>query len=228
MSSSKEACARLMSLTVHELRTPASVVGGYLRMLQRDSEPLSDRHRKLVDEAEKSCARLVAIVAELSDVSKLDSGAIALAQQPFDVFAALADVASSVHEGEDRGVRLELRGEASGARVTGDLTRVQNAFGAIFKAILREQGSACTVVVDRRREQADGLSSAVIVVAEGSNVQEQYDTRVPFDEKRGGMGLALPLARRVIEGHGGRMESPAGDAGRRVVIVTLPLRESDL
>ena len=64
----------LLSLAVHEFRTPASVVGGYLRMLQRDSESFTDRQRKMIDEAEKSCARLVALIAELSDVSKLDAG----------------------------------------------------------------------------------------------------------------------------------------------------------
>src|SRR5262245_20581185 len=50
---------QLISLAVHEFRTPASVVGGYLRMLQRDPEnPLTDRQRKMVEEAEKSCTRL--------------------------------------------------------------------------------------------------------------------------------------------------------------------------
>jgi signal transduction histidine kinase len=62
-----------------------------------------------------------------------------------------------------------------------------------------------------------------------------------FDEKRGGMGLALPLARRVIEGHGGRIAAPAPVPGpeagatpdllaadpvaRGSAIITLPLTE---
>src|SRR5215467_5459928 len=82
-----EGYARLLSLAVHEFRTPASVVAGYLRMLQRDADtPLAPRHRKMVDEAEKSCARLVAIVAELSEISKLDAGLITLTSERFDVF----------------------------------------------------------------------------------------------------------------------------------------------
>ena len=52
----------LLSLAVHEFRTPRQVVGGYLRMLQRDGGgPLTDRQRHMIDEAEKSCARLVAL-----------------------------------------------------------------------------------------------------------------------------------------------------------------------
>jgi len=52
----EESYPKLISLAVHELRAPASVVGGYLRMLQRDTEsPLTDRQRQIVDQAEKSC-----------------------------------------------------------------------------------------------------------------------------------------------------------------------------
>ena len=46
--------SQLLSLAVHEFRTPTSVVGGYLRMLQRDTDStLSDRQRKMIEEAEK-------------------------------------------------------------------------------------------------------------------------------------------------------------------------------
>ena len=206
---------RLISLAVHELRTPASVVGGYLRMLQRDSDaPLSERQRKMVDEAEKSCARLVTLIAALSEVGKLDEGAITMTRRPTDLFPLVADVAVSVHEAAERGVRLEVRGAEAGAVLSGDEDRLRAAFGAIFHAILREKAGPCTVVLERRLAH-DGGKSAIIIVAEESGVQAAYDAPAgPFDEKRGGVGLSLPLARRVIEAHGGRLWSPAnGSAG---------------
>jgi hypothetical protein len=75
---------------------------------------------------------------------------------------------------------------------------------------------------------------AVVTVSENSTVQDAYERpRQAFDEKRGGMGLALPLARRVFEGHAGRLSSPqsapghAGDdpVSRGSAIVELPLTE---
>src|SRR6476660_1592967 len=194
--------AQLLSLAVHELRTPASVVGGYLRMLQRDTEsPLSERQRKMIDEAEKSCGRLVALIAELSELSKLDAGQITLGRQSLDVFTLVAEVAGLVHEAKDRQVLLEVRGRKRGAAMTGDSARLRTAFDAIFRAILREKAGPATVIAERRIETRKGRSTAVFVVAEEASVQAAYDReRGPFDEKRGGMGLALPLARRVIEG----------------------------
>jgi signal transduction histidine kinase len=225
--------ARLLSLAVHELRTPASVVGGYLRMLQRDTEPpLTERQRKMIDEAEKSCKRLVTLVAELSEVSKLDAGLVTLAEQPLDLFILVAEVANGVQEGGDREVRLEVRGEAAGAPMTGDASRLGTALHSIFTAILREQPAACTVVADRRLETKRGATSAVIVVAESKAIQATYDSIAgPFNDHRGGLGLALPIARRLIEGHGGQLSAPStGDgldhhsAGRGAAIITFPLR----
>jgi signal transduction histidine kinase len=223
----------LISLAVHEFRTPAAVVAGYLRMLLRDTEtPLAERHRRMVEEAEKSCARIVGIVAELSDVGKLDSGAIALARDPIDLFSLVADVAEHVQEAKDREVRLVLRGRSEGARVRGDAPRLRAAYDAIFRAILREKAGPATVVAERRLEQIEGTSSAVVVVAEEASVQAAYERPAgPFDDRRGGLGLALPLARRVIEGLGGRLWAPAARDGaddplaRGTAIVSLPIQE---
>jgi signal transduction histidine kinase len=178
-------------------------------MLQKDQEPpMSERQRRMIDEAEKSCARLVAIVAELSDIGKLDSGSVKLAQQPLDLFSLVEKVAELVHEAEERDVHLKLIGPSNGATITGDTTRLRTAIDAIFRAILR--------------------------VGDEGRVQEAYDQEPgPFDDKRGGLGLALPLARRVIEGHGGRIWSPANTSGsidspdplsRGSAIISFPLR----
>jgi len=227
-TSSVQGYPQLLSLAVHEFRTPASVVGGYLRMLQRDTEqPLSDRQRKMVDEAEKSCARLVALIAELSEIGKLDAGMIALARQPLDVFELVAEVAERVHEAKDRDVHLALDGDAAGAPMAGDAGRLGSTFDAIFRAILREKAGPSTVVVHRRRAPIDGQTCAIVVVAERESVQAAYDAPSgAFDDKRGGLGLALPLARRVVEGHGGRIWSPAApDLARGSIVVALPLTE---
>jgi signal transduction histidine kinase len=214
VDSSKNPYPSLLSLAVHEFRTPASVVGGYLRMLQKDQDPpMSERQRRMIDEAEKSCSRLVAIVAELSDIGKLDSGAVKLGSSRLELFSLIEKVAELVHEGEERDVRLKLIGPSDGASMTGDLARLRTAFDAIFRAILREKPGPARVIAERRLTTRDGQPSAQIIIADEGRVQEAYDRAPgPFDDRRGGLGLALPLARRVIEGHGGSIWSPAAAA----------------
>lgn len=233
MDPSKNPYPPLLSLAVHEFRTPASVVGGYLRMLQKDQDPpMSERQRRMIDEAEKSCARLVAIVAELSDIGKLDGDGMRLAQQPVEVFSLIGKVAELVHESSDRDVHLKLSGPSDGAHITGDATRLTKAIDALFRAILREKSGPLTVLAERRLETRDGTPHATLIVADEGSVQEAYDREpAPFDDNRGGMGLALPLARRVIEGLGGRIWSPGGSGAsdssdplaRGSVIISFPL-----
>jgi signal transduction histidine kinase len=199
-------------------------------MLQRDGEPaLSGRQRHMVDEAEKSCARLVAIVGELSDIAKLDAGSLALARQPIDLFALVDEAASRVESIADRDVHLAVRGDSTGARISGDSGRLAKALEAIFRAIVREHAGPATVVAERRFDTVNGVRRAVVIVSEESRVQAAYAAQPgEFDEKRGGLGLALPLARRVVEGHGGQLWSPRsavdGDAlARGAILVAVPV-----
>jgi len=228
----------LLTLAAHEFRTPASVVGGYLRMLQRDSDgPLTERQQKMISEAEKSCARVVEIVAQLSEIGKLDAGTAAVNVQPFDLFQVVDEVARTVDEGRDRDVHLSVAGDKTGAPMHGDLTRFRTAFASLFRSVLREQGAACTIVVARLRAAGADGGSAIITVAQEKDLQRVRDAAPgAFDEFRGGLGLALPIARRVIERHGGKIWSPAletsaaGSASdqpsRGAFVVALPFQES--
>jgi hypothetical protein len=134
-----------------------------------------------------------------------------------------------VRRPEDREVRLKVHGLEAGALMPGDAIRLRSTFDAVFRSILRERVGTCTIVADRRLETRDGRPCAVTVVAEEANVQDAYDRAPgPLDEHRGGMGLALPLARRVIEGHGGRIWSPAAAVdndplARGSAIISLPI-----
>ena len=239
VESRKPSYPQLLSQAVHELRTPLSVVGGYLRMLKGDAQSLNERQLKMIDEAEKSCARLVSIAAELSEVGRMDAGDIKLARAPIDAFAIVDEVAALVHEAKDRKVRLEVRGPSKGATMSGDATRLRTAFGAIFRAILREKPGDCTVVAERRIERVDGRASAILIIADDGSVQAAYDREPePFYEKRGGTGLSLQFARRVVEAHGGRVlapmpldepepgQEPKDPLWRGSAVISLPITES--
>src|SRR5688572_31266690 len=74
---------KVLSLAVHEFRTPLTVVAGYLRMLSTDRVgPLSDSQRRVIDEAERSCGRLSSLLSEVSEVAHFHQGRLTFMRSP--------------------------------------------------------------------------------------------------------------------------------------------------
>src|SRR5688572_33310760 len=101
---------RLLSLAVHEFRTPVTVVAGYIRMLLKDrAGPLSDQQRRLLEEAEKSCSRLTALLTEVSDLSNLEGGTAPFNRQMADLNKALREAVEQQPPLPDRDVAIDLQ-----------------------------------------------------------------------------------------------------------------------
>lgn len=224
MTDQREHCARLLSLAVHELRTPTAVVSGYLRMVFcYFGDGLTDQQRKLLEEGEKACGALSRLLADFSDLSRLEQGVLPLTREMLPLDALLSDVASSVQEGADRGLTLEVDAEADLA-VEADRARLSEAVGSLMAAVLRERIEGARVVAVAR-PGGEPLSALVAIGdadTAASLLEDPEARRQPFDEYRGGLGFRLPAAARIIEAHGGRLASPVAERGRLSIVMTLP------
>jgi len=228
MSFETESLPDLLAMTVHELRTPLAVVSGYLRMLAREQGgPLTDKQKKIVAEAERSCDRLTTLVADVRELARLYEDKRPPAEQDVDLMALLAELATNMHEGRDRGVRLEVRGPDRPVIVKGDRARLSAALHTLMYAALRERGEPGAILAQCSTiDNADGIRSVVVAFGPPEMVPE-LTARAPgetrlFQEYRGGLGMALPMARLVIERHGGAVWSI--DGVRAASALRLPLR----
>jgi signal transduction histidine kinase len=218
---------RALSLAAHEFRTPVTVVAGYLRMvLKEQAGPLNERQRKMLEEAERACARLGALVAEMSDLGRLEAHELAMARQDIDMNGLATELASDMHEGDDRGVRIEVTPADHPLVVSGDRVRMKTAVNTLMRAAVRERGEPGIIVAECSATNFEGTTWAVLAIGDASliaSLRECRRTTNDFNEwKNGGLGLALPVARRVIEAHGGAVWSST-DAGAASAL-RLPLR----
>jgi signal transduction histidine kinase len=220
---------RLLSLSVHEFRTPITVVAGYIRMLLKDrAGPLSEQQRRLLEEAEKSCGRLSSLVAEMSELANLEAATSAFNQSSVDLVALLSDAVTGLPAMPDRDVTVEVSAGNGCLTIKGDPVRLKSAFSAVLTAVRRELVTSDRLCVRHQLRDDDGRHVAWIALGDADLVSrlEQADPASldPFDEWRGGCGLSLAIARRVFAAHQGRVWSASPNA-RAGAVVMLPCHD---
>jgi signal transduction histidine kinase len=218
---------KLLSLSVHEFRTPMTVVSGYIRMLLKDrAGPITDQQRRLLEEAEKSCVRLSALLSEMSELGALEGGTASVHRSEQDLSGLLAEAVSALPVVADREITVTLETPAESPRIHGDPARLKAALGAVIHALRRELVTSTELLVRLQRHSHDGPAAAWIAIADADHI-EAYAAAKPsalttFDEWRGGVGLSLAVARRVIDAHGGSIWSPA-DGVKAGAVISLPV-----
>jgi signal transduction histidine kinase len=96
----------------------------------------------------------------------------------------------------------------------------------VLIALRRELITSTTLAVRERTAERDGQTTSWIAIADPEHlakvVAAEESALGPFDEWRGGCGLSLAVARRVIEAMGGRIWSPTANA-KTGAVIALPL-----
>jgi len=213
-------CRRLMGLLAHEMRSPGAVVAGYLRMLKSSASGMPPREQKMIDEANRSCGRLMHIVQELSDLGELENQE--LKRAPLSIFTLCSEVVQSASD-EGADVVFLCDDADRNAMIDGHEVRLKQAMSSLIASIVRERGSA--PVEARGFVSRMAAPSAVITLTEPGGVASADDVlkhqATPFDRWRGGMGLSLPIAHRIVQVHQGSLWALPGS--RATCAVALPL-----
>lgn len=222
MSDSAPQWPALLSLAVHELRSPATVISGYVKMLLRGhGGTLTTAQREALLQAEQSCERVVDLLAEMSDLSRLNGGRAALASDRVDVAMLLSDAAAAVRPEPGLTFRLALMPPQAPCPVVVDRARRARAIAALAAMVARAD-EVDTVVATGERigdRAVITVSSAPDRVTAGT-----LDRLGQFDDLAGGLGLSLPLARLVVESAGGQVHTlSAAGTSERCAAIVLPV-----
>jgi PAS domain S-box-containing protein len=203
-----------VSLVSHELRTPLTSIKGYVDLLL-DGEvgPISDEQGEFLAIVKNNADRLVGLVSDLLNVSRIESGRVTLRNEAVDVEYAINQVATLMHpQLEQKRQHLRTTIAAGLPPIAGDRERIIQILTNLVSNAHKYTPSEGSIAIDARRDASD----VVIDVRDtgvGMSAEEQshlftkfYRAHNPKTEGTAGTGLGLAITRSLVELHGGRIE----------------------
>ena len=223
----EELRSSLLSSVSHDLRTPlATITGAATTLLEGGPELPREVHHDLADAIREEAERLARLVANLLDMSRLESGELVL-QREWTPIEEPIGAALDRLEGRLAGREVEVQIEPGLPLVALDALLMEQLLMNLLENAIKytPPGTPLTVTAAR-----DGDSVVLELLDRGPGIPADALPRI-FDKfvRAGGppgtqgVGLGLAICRAVAEAHGGGITAGARPGGGAVFRVTLPI-----
>ena len=194
----------------HELRTPLAAIKSVVETLAEGA--LSDEAvaREFLRRADQEVDRLVLLVEELLELSRIESGEQPLVRQDTDVATLLAEVSQRMRSQSERthvGLILDVAPGIGSASI--DPSRIERAVLNLVQNALKFTPAGGTVTIAARREDGDLVIEVkdTGIGIESRDVPRVFERFYKVDQSRAsvGSGLGLALVKHAVEAHGGKV-----------------------
>ena len=221
----------LIATVSHQLKTPLTSIRMAIHLLlEEKAGSLTDKQAELLIAARDDSDRLHAIVEDLLDISRIESGRAQMDYRAISPVAlALQAVEPFQSACKDHGVRLTIEVPDDLPEVWADRIRIDHVFSNLLSNALKYTAPGGSVTL-----AAQGFKEWVSfsIADTGRGIPRQYLDkvfdqffRVPGDASETGAGLGLAIAKEIVEAHGGTISVESSDGkGSRF---TFTLRRAD-
>ncbi|OGL08400.1 MAG: hypothetical protein A3I17_00270 [Candidatus Rokubacteria bacterium RIFCSPLOWO2_02_FULL_72_37] len=209
----------------HELRSPLTSIRGAVDLLrERVPGPLTANQGKLVDIVGQSADRLLRLVNQILEVSRLRAGLMPLARAPVDLDRVLTAALNELRlQADEARVRLECERVGADFTITGDVDRLHQVvvnLGANAIRFTPAGGRVVARLVDAGAEVELQVEDTGVGIPQDA-LPFVFDAYRQAHAGRGGTGLGLAVVQGVASAHGGRVtvESQEGKGSRFTVLL---------
>lgn len=220
---------RLLADVSHELRTPLTIIQGEADIALRGREKTPEVYREALEKSREAAKHTARLVDDLLFVARREAGEARLRLEAVDLARLLPEVIDDHRALADgRGGGITFSSAVDAAPVRGDCDRIRQVAVILMDNALRYGDSRVEVAL---RAAPGGFAVAVADDGPGMTEEEQERAFERFfrgsnaaSRYREGSGLGLPVAKAIVEAHGGQIALQSGPGEGTRVTFTLPLR----
>lgn len=221
----KEFLKNTISDISHQLKTPLAALNIYNGILQGEVENLPTV-KEYADLSEQELERIETLVQNLLKISKFDAGTIVMEKTPENISEMMERIKKcfSFRAGQE-GKEIILSGDESADFVC-DRNWLMEAVNNIVKNALDHTGKGDYVRIEWKIS-ASSLQIAIKDSGSGIHPEELYYIfrrfyRNRYSKDKQGIGLGLPLAKSIIEAHGGSIAADSGLGAGSAFYINFP------
>jgi two-component system cell cycle sensor histidine kinase PleC len=219
-----------LSTMSHELRTPLNAIIGFSDLIRTPGATSNAEAADYANHIANAGRRLLGVVSDVMDMSKLESGALALDLQPVmmtEILEIALEDTRALFDAKQQPVDMRL--EPGLPDVGGDVKRLRQLFVNLLSNASKFTAEKGRILVMARALKDGSVTIAIADTGVGMTHEQIVMAMKPFSQVQGhlsrtqeGAGLGLPLAMGIVKLHGGSLFLDSQPGAGTTAVVTLP------
>ena len=201
---------RFVGNVAHELKTPIFNIQGYINTLLDGAISDNKINRKFLSRANKSVSRMIYIVEDLDQITRLEEGKIEIENKSFDLLTEINDVIENLDiKAKKRGLKIKIiNNYKSKIPVKGDKEKIKQVLYNLIENSIKYGNDMSTIDIKLYDMDVNILTE---VSDSGNGIEQKHLNKIfdrfyrvdsSRDREKGGSGLGLSIVKHIIEAHG--------------------------
>ena len=224
----------------HELKTPLNIIVSAIQLLslyERDGSAFEarDGYKKYLSVMKQNSYRLIRLVNNIIDISKIDSGYMQLNLENHNIVAVVEDITLSVVSFiNDKDISLTFDTDVEEKILACDTDKIERIILNLLSNAVKFSNPGSSILVN-----INDRGSEVVILVEDTGIGMEKDKLdlifnrfaqldKSFTRNREGSGIGLSLVESLVEMHGGRITVESEYKKGSKFIITLPCRTLDI
>ena len=223
---------------VHDLRGPLSGIQGTLEFILSADTKLDTMYSDLLQEAQRESERMMNLINEILDFSKIKSGNFTVEQEPIRVAGVLKRAVRSLQSVAARDEIFLVSAHGRDVpQIIGSVEKLTQAVINLISNSLKFTPQKGLISVGAQIERKNDLPDAIVITVTDSGMGIKADELRTIWEKYkqsgtkslrggGGTGLGLYIVKQIVEAHGGEISVASVEGVGTSMVLRLPVKRA--